>query len=147
MSCCRRMLYQSTDLVAIPLHLASTFNATLSPKSSSLALPLTVATCFTGSNLSPSFICHSTLHREKIGGCLGDPLNIRQEQSSTHRQPSCANISSTNGTPASTAVCFPLPNKNASRGASPTMYPPQSNDGASSATHAFTVLFQLGGSR
>lgn len=49
------------DLVAIPLHRARRFSATRSPKSKNRALPLTVAICFTGSNVSPSFTCHSTL--------------------------------------------------------------------------------------
>ena len=49
------------DLVAIPLHRARRFSATRSPNNKNRALPLTVAICFTGSNVSPSFTCHSTL--------------------------------------------------------------------------------------
>jgi len=45
----------------MPLHLASRLRATLSPSRRCLAFPFTVATCLTGWNVSPSFICHSTL--------------------------------------------------------------------------------------
>lgn len=48
-------------LVAIPLHLARRLSATLSPRRRCRAFPLTVATCLTGSNVSPSWMCHSTL--------------------------------------------------------------------------------------
>jgi len=45
----------TTHLVAIPLHLARRLRAIRSPMSKCLAFPLTVATCLTGSNKSPSF--------------------------------------------------------------------------------------------
>lgn len=51
-------------LVAIPEHRASMFKATRSPRRICLAFPRTVATCLTGSNVSPSRMCHSTLRPE-----------------------------------------------------------------------------------
>ena len=50
-----------SHFVAMPLHLASRLRATLSPSRRCLAFPFTVATCLTGWNVSPSFMCHSTL--------------------------------------------------------------------------------------
>src|ERR1700722_17177055 len=51
----------NTYWVAMPLHRASIFNATLSPRSKCRAFPLTVAICLIGSKASPSLRCHSTL--------------------------------------------------------------------------------------
>lgn len=45
----------------MPLQRASMLRATRSPRRMCRALPRTVATCLTGSNVSPSFECHSTL--------------------------------------------------------------------------------------
>jgi hypothetical protein len=54
--------------VAIPLHLARVFKATLSPKSSCLAFPRTTATLVLlfGGTTDPSVIIHSTLDYQLI---------------------------------------------------------------------------------
>lgn len=86
-----------TYLVAMPEHLARVLRATLSPRSTFLTGPLTVAQCFTASKVSPSWMCHSTL-KPAISG-LYDDRNVGDK---THVQSSCLNTSSKNGTPANT---------------------------------------------
>ena len=54
---------KGTYCVAIPLHRASMLSATRSPRRRCRAFPRTVATCLIGSNVAPSFMCHSTLRR------------------------------------------------------------------------------------
>lgn len=122
-----------TYAVAIPEHRASVFSATRSP---SKRLRVGPSTCATATLTCPA----------GVPGTLSAAVSMRPS-SNFHatRHPIASNTASTNGTPASTPSV--LHSSVALRGASPTTYPPQSNDGQSSSSHCCTTRFHDGGSR
>ncbi len=94
----------STHTVAIPLHLANVFNATLSPNSKDLAFPFTTATLvlvFEGRG-EPSGRSQSTLGGQDLLMSKRNDGEGHRDEEISYEQSTYLKISSKNGTPAST---------------------------------------------